>query len=127
MPTQRPLPPKIGNENWDTADNVASGGRNGTVSPRMNSLEDNRHVVWPAGIVKPDDPELAAELARRIVAAGLHRWVVILGHADGFAWFVNFGKNRQFALSLSIFRHDSEFHVVGVCRDPNHWRARDGT
>jgi hypothetical protein len=51
--------------------------------------EDTTPTVWPAGVVPPDDAALAGELARRLVAAGVHHRLVILSHADCHRTFVN--------------------------------------
>ena len=75
--SQRPLPPLVLHSNY--------GGENVHSAPTRYD-----ELVIPDRIVPPDDVDAAREVARRVVAAGLHAKLVLLGHAECSGLFSDF-------------------------------------
>ena len=71
--TGRPVKTRMGVGN--VADSFAVGGKND-----KGWREDTSEPVFPSEIVMPEDVETAQEVARRLCAAGIHRYIVILAY-----------------------------------------------
>ena len=70
-----------------------------TVTESGRSRIDEEEEGFPPTPVMPDDMALHAEIARRIVAAGLPKMLVILGYSEN-QWFLNYCMNILGGLAL---------------------------